>query len=124
MENANVAETQTQAAEASTGINQSEKQFALIVYILQAVSIFIGITSIVGVIMNHVKSGSLTDPVIKSHNSWQIRTFWWMLLWSVLCMIATTVTFGIGAILFLIPLVWYIYRVVKGIMRLNDGKSI
>ncbi len=124
MENVNVAETQPQATEAATGINQSEKQFALIVYILQAVSIFIGITSIVGVIMNHVKSGSLTDPVIKSHNSWQIRTFWWMLLWSVLCMIATTVTFGIGAILFLVPLVWYIYRVVKGIMRLNDGKSI
>ena len=105
MESANVAETQTQATEAATGINQSEKQFALIVYILQAVSIFIGITSIVGVIMNHVKSGSLTDPVIKSHNSWQIRTFWWMLL-------------------FLVPLVWYTYRVVKGIMRLNDGKSI
>jgi len=124
MENVNVAETQPQATEAATGINQSEKQFALIVYILQAVSIFIGITSIVGVIMNHVKSSSLTDPVIKSHNSWQIRTFWWMLLWSVLCMIATTVTFGIGAILFLVPLVWYIYRVVKGIMRLNDGKSI
>jgi len=122
MENNTVAESQPQATQA--GVNQSEKQFSLIVYILQAVSIVIGITSIIGVIMNHVKSGSITDPVIKSHNSWQIRTFWWMLLWGVLCMLVTTVTLGFGAILFLIPLVWYIYRIVKGIMRLNDGKSI
>lgn len=124
MENTNIANSSTPAADTSIGINQSEKQFALIVYILQAISIFVGVTSIVGVIMNHVKSGSLTDPVVKSHNSWQIRTFWWMLLWSVLCVILTTVTFGIGAILLLVPLVWYIYRVVKGIMRLNGGKSV
>lgn len=124
MENTNVATHNQQSAEPVNGINQSEKQFALIVYILQAVSIFIGVTSIVGVIMNHVKSGSLTDPVIKSHNSWQIRTFWWMLLWSALCMILATVTLGLGAILILVPLVWYIYRIVKGVMRLNDGKSV
>ena len=124
MENTNVANPTAQSADTSIGINQSENHFARIVYILQAVSIFVGITSIVGVIMNHVKSGSLTDPVIQSHNSWQIRTFWWMLLWSALCMILTTVTFGIGAVLFLVPLVWYIYRIVKGIMRLNDGKPV
>ncbi len=124
MDNTNVATPTQQSAEASAVINQSEKQFALIVYILQAVSIFVGITSIVGVIMNHVKSGSLRDPVIRSHNSWQIRTFWWMLLWSALCMLVTTVTLGIGAILFLVPLVWYIYRIVKGIIRLNDSKPV
>ncbi|MFB2763420.1 DUF4870 family protein [Marinobacter shengliensis] len=124
MENTDLTTPNQQSAEPANGINQSEKQFALIVYILQAVSIFIGVTSIVGVIMNHVKSGSLTDPVIKSHNSWQIRTFWWMLLWSALCMILATVTLGLGAILILVPLVWYIYRIVKGVMRLNDGKSV
>lgn len=124
MENANVAETQTQATEAATGINESEKQFAMIVYILQAVSVFIGITSIVGVIMNHVKSSSLTDPVIKSHNSWQIRTFWWMLVWTVGCMIVTAITLGLAGFLFIVPVVWYIYRVVVGILRLKEGKSI
>ena len=124
MENTDLATPNKQSAEPKNGIDQSEKQFALIVYILQAVSIFIGVTSIVGVIMNHVKSGSLTNPVIKSHNSWQIRTFWWMLLWSALCMILATVTLGLGAILMLVPLVWYIYRIVKGVMRLNDGKSV
>jgi uncharacterized membrane protein len=124
MESATATPPENQGSGTVSGINQSEKQFALIVYILQAVSILIGITSLIGVIMNHVKSGSLTDPVIKSHNSWQIRTFWWMVLWSVLCMILTTFTFGIGAFLFLIPFVWYIYRVVKGIMRLNEGQTI
>lgn len=106
------------------GVNESEKNFAMIVYILQAVSIFVGVTALVGVIMNHVKSGSLTDPVIKSHNSWQIRTFWWMLLWSVICLGLATVTLGIGGFLLLIPAIWYIYRFIKGIMRLNDGKMI
>jgi uncharacterized membrane protein len=106
------------------GVNQSEKNLAMIVYVLQAASLFVGVTALVGVIINHVKSSSLTDPVVKSHNSWQIRTFWWMLLWSVICLGITAVTLGIGGFLLLIPAVWYIYRFVKGIMRLNDGQMI
>lgn len=105
-------------------VNQSEKNFTMIVYILQAASLFVGVTALVGIIMNHVKAASLTDPIIKSHNSWQIRTFWWMLLWSFVCVGVATVTLGLGGFLILVPAVWYIYRIVKGIMRLNDSRII
>lgn len=121
MENSSVAQHESGQ---TTGVNQSEKNFAMIVYILQAVGLFVGVTALVGVIMNHVKSGSLTDPVVRSHNSWQIRTFWWMLLWSIICLGIAAVTLGIGGFLLLVPAVWYIYRFVKGIMRLNDGQVI
>lgn len=112
------------AASASQGINAEEKQLATIVYVLQAVAVFIGLTSIVGVIMNYVKRGDLQNEVVRSHFNYQIRTFWWTLVWSILSAIFTAVTFGFGAISFLVVLVWYIYRVVKGWIRLNDAKSV
>lgn len=124
MENASPATAETGSATQPVSVNKEEKQFALIVYILQAVSILVGITGLVGIVMNYVKRASLTDEIVKAHNSWQIRTFWWTLGWSILCLILTTVTMGIGGISFLILLVWYIYRVVKGILRLNDAKAI
>lgn len=126
-----MAETSSAEAElkagvtvAPTAINDKEKSLATIVYVLQVISLFVGVTSIIGVIMNYVKRGELTDEVIKAHFSWQIRTFWWSLVFSVICLILTTVTFGIGGISFIFLAIFYIYRVVKGWMRLNDGKAV
>ena len=77
-----------------TGVPKEEAQLATIVYVLQALSLFVGLTSIAGVILNYVKRGSLQSEVVKSHFSFQIRTFWWTVLWSILALIATTITFG------------------------------
>lgn len=111
---------ETQAA----GVPKEEAQLATIVYVLQALSLFVGLTSIAGVILNYVKRGSLQSDVVKSHFSFQIRTFWWTVLWSILALIATTITMGIGGFTFLIVIVWYVYRVVKGWIRLNDQQAI
>lgn len=107
-----------------TGVPKEEAQLATIVYVLQALSLFVGLTSIAGVILNYVKRGSLQSEVVQSHFSFQIRTFWWTVLWSILALIATTITFGIGGFTFLIVIVWYVYRVVKGWIRLNDQQPI
>lgn len=120
-----VATTPADAApQATTGIAENEKKLATIVYALQAIGCFTFITALIGVIMNHVKSGDLQDPVVKSHFSWQMRTFWWSFFWGVLAIIGATVTFGIGGFLFIPLFIWYIYRVVKGWLRLNDGKTV
>ena len=103
-------------------IPESEKKLAMIVYILQAVSVIFGVTSIIGVIINYVKRSEISDPVIKSHFTWQIKTFWWAFGLFFLSMVLMAVV--IGWFLMIGVMVWYIYRVVKGIIRLNDGKSI
>lgn len=53
------------------------RQYTLIVYILQAVGVFLPITSVAAVIMNYIKRAEATGTIYQSHFDWQIRTFWW-----------------------------------------------
>jgi uncharacterized membrane protein len=104
------------------------KQLTLIIYILYAVSAFVGLTGIVAIIINYVKRDDTVGTIYESHFTWQIRTFWWSLLWAVIgfAIILLTLGFGIvigGPILF-VDFVWCIYRIVKGFLNLNDGKPM
>ena len=56
-----------------------EKQLrtlATIVYALQALGFFLGITWIVGVVIDYVKLDDVRGTWLESHFRWQIRTFW------------------------------------------------
>jgi uncharacterized membrane protein len=90
------------------------------VYILQALSFFVGgITGLAGVIVNYVKLDEVQGTWIEPHFRWQIRTFWMGLLWSVIGFVTTFVI--IGWFILLVTAIWIIYRVVKGALALNDG---
>ena len=56
-------------------------QITLIVYILQAIGLFLGITFFIGLIINYVKRRSLEGTLYASHCTWQIRTIWWGVVW-------------------------------------------
>src|ERR671922_2148970 len=58
-----------------------------------------GWPSIIAVILNYVKRSDVRGTWLESHFSWQIRTFWFGLLWVSLCGIFIVVTFGIGLII-------------------------
>ncbi|MBR9908016.1 MAG: hypothetical protein GYB30_08160 [Gammaproteobacteria bacterium] len=98
------------------------KQFTQIIYILQLVSLVIGITAIVGIVMNYVKLGEVRGTMLESHFRWQIRTFWFSLLWSVIGFILSFVM--VGFLVLLAAVVWWIYRAVKGLIYLNDGRAM
>ena len=98
------------------------KNVALVVYILQALSFLWGVTAIVGVIINYVKRDDARGTVYESHFDWQIRTFWWGLLWAVIGVVLAIALVGF-AILF-VAWIWAIYRVVKGWLRLSEGKPV
>lgn len=101
---------------------QSGKTIAHVIYGLYATSIFIGITGLIGVIIAHVKRGDLRGTYLESHLTWQIRTFWFSLLWAVIGLI--TIFAYIGWLILLATGVWVIYRVVKGWLRLVDNKAM
>jgi uncharacterized membrane protein len=61
----------------------SLKTVATIVYALQAVGFFVGLTWIVAAVIDYVKRDDAKGTWLESHFSWQIRTFWWGLLWAV-----------------------------------------
>ncbi|MDZ7592075.1 MAG: hypothetical protein U5L05_15640 [Rubrivivax sp.] len=93
-------------------------------------SFLFGWPSIIAVIINYVKRGDVRGTWLESHFSWQIRTFWFALLWAVFVGLVSlplsVILVGIGtwiAGLFLLG-VWAIYRVARGWMRLNDRQPM
>jgi Predicted membrane protein len=98
------------------------KTLATVVYALQAAGFFVGLTWIVAVVINYVKRDDVRVTWLESHFSWQIRTFWWGLLWAVVGGILVLVVVGF-AVLFA-DAVWIIYRIVKGWLSLSENKTV
>ena len=89
---------------------------------------FFGWPSIIAVILNYVKRGDVQGTWLESHFRWQIRTFWYGLLWVALCGVFVVMTLGIGLLIVWLPLaivtVWLIYRIVRGWVALRDGRPM
>jgi uncharacterized membrane protein len=99
------------------------KNIAMVVYLLQALSFLWGITAIVGIIINYVKRDDARGTVYESHFDWQIRTFWWGLLWAVLGVLLV-IAAGLGFLVMFVAWIWAIYRVVKGWLKLTENKPV
>jgi uncharacterized membrane protein len=113
-----------------------------LIYALHAFSILTGIIgvatiigafltgwpSIIAVILNYVKRGDVRGTWLESHFRWQIRTFWFGLLWVTICLLFIAGTLGIGILIAWIPLVvitvWFIYRIARGWIALNDRRPM
>jgi uncharacterized membrane protein len=100
----------------------SLKTVTTVIYALQAASFILPFTVLVGIIMNYVKRDEVQGTWLASHFRWQIRTFWFALLWTVIGSILAFVV--VGFIVLGINAVWVIYRIVKGWLRLVDGKEM
>ena len=98
------------------------KMLATVVYALQALGFFVGITWIVAVIINYVKLDEAKGTWLESHYRWQIRTFWWGLLWGIVGLVLLLVL--IGYLVWVAAGIWVIYRIVKGWLYLNENKPI
>ena len=101
---------------------QQLKTVATIVYALQAAGFFLGITWIAAVIIDYVKKDDATGTWLASHYRWQIRTFWWGLLWGVLGGILALV--AVGFLILAADAIWIIYRIAKGWLRLSENREI
>ncbi|WP_373020278.1 DUF4870 family protein [Thiomicrorhabdus sp.] len=106
----------------ATEQEESAKNVALVVYILQAFSFITVITFVIAVIINYVKRDDVRDTWIASHFRWQIRTFWFGMLWLTIGIITSPI--GVGYFVLMINFVWMIYRVVRGWLNLNDNRAM
>ena len=106
--------------------------FSLVTGIIGAATIigafFTGWPSIVAVILNYVKRDDARGTWLESHFRWQIRTFWFGLLWVALCMMFVFVTFGVGMLIAWLPLglvgFWFVYRIGRGWLALTDRRPM
>ncbi len=111
-----------------------------VVYALHAFSAITGLTtaafivtafltgwpSIIAVIINYVKRSDVRGTFLDSHFSWQIRTFWWALLWFLLggLLIVTLIGAVLGVPLMLVTGVWVVYRIARGWLALLSRKPM
>jgi uncharacterized membrane protein len=111
-----------------------------IIYGLHAFSVLTGISSaafivtaflsgwpsIIAVIINYVKRDNVRGTFLDSHFSWQIRTFWWSVLWVVIAgvLIATFIGMVIGIPLRVVVGLWILYRIVRGWLTLAGRKAM
>jgi uncharacterized membrane protein len=110
------------------GPTASAKNTAWWLYIIHAVSFVfsLGLFSFIPLIINYVKRPETAGTFVHSHHSWQIRSFWWYLVWVVVgCVLAATF-FGIPLALGVwgIAWLWKAYRLIKGIVDLNENRAM
>ena len=115
------SEQQTPPSSEKTELDKNI-QLTHIVYGLQVLSLVLGFTAIVGVIINYVMMDKVRGTYLESHFRWQIKTFWITLGTFILGTILTIIFVGI-IILFCLA-IWYIYRIAKGWVSLNDRKPV
>jgi uncharacterized membrane protein len=116
-----------------------------IVYALHALSVMIGVVgaptvvgsfvlglpSILAVVMNYARQPEVEGTWLQSHFRWQIRTFWYALLWMVaagLVSLPLVLLLGLGIATFFVAVIvvgaWVIYRVLRGWLALRAGRTL
>lgn len=85
-----------------------------------------GWPSILAVILNYVKRRDVRGTYLESHFSWQIRTFWYALLWVFFAAVLFVTVIGIPIAWLIIVLVgiWVLYRIMRGWLALNEGRAV
>ena len=85
-----------------------------------------GWPSLIAVVLNYVKRDEVRGTYLESHFRWQIRTFWFALLWVLIALSLAFTLIGIplAVILAVCSGLWVLYRVVRGWLNLNDGKAL
>ncbi|MFN2348563.1 MAG: DUF4870 family protein [Thioalkalivibrio sp.] len=114
--------TQVQESPLQEGTAENLKSGpAMIVYVLYILGFFVGLTALVGVIMAHIKIGE-AGPAARSHYQYQIRTFWFGLLYMIAGALLSVI--GIGYLILLWWGIWTLVRCIKGILRVLDNRAM
>jgi uncharacterized membrane protein len=121
-------------------VDESLISYTHVIYALHALSAITGVTvvlgficgvpSIVAVVMNYARWSATRGTFLESHFRWQIRTFWFAMLWA---LIIFAVTLPLSIVLIGIPMmiagfaalmIWIIYRVLRGWLALRDRRPM
>jgi uncharacterized membrane protein len=85
-----------------------------------------GWPSIIAVIINYVKRGDVRGTWLDSHFGWQIRTFWYAVLWAVIAGILILTFIGIPFAWMLLVVIglWVLYRIIRGWIALAGRRPM
>ena len=104
--------------------------FAIVTGIIGSATIvgsFLGsLPSILAVILNYARRSETRGTWLESHFNWQIRTFWFALLWVLIAVLLALTLIGLPLTIFILVglTLWVIYRIGRGWLTLNDQRTI
>jgi uncharacterized membrane protein len=125
-------------------VDESLVTYTHVIYGLHALAVLIGLStvhtivgsfvgsfpSIVAVIMNYARRSATRGTYLESHFRWQIRTFWFALLWAIVIVLLSLplmvilIGFGTAIIGLAILGLWIAYRVIRGWLALKDQRPM
>ena len=121
-------------------VRPSLVQLTHIIYGLHAIAVLVGVTSaatvaggfvfglpsLIAVFINYLKRSDVNGTWLESHFRWQIRTFWFTLLWLMVygLLIITIIGIPIAWILIALLGLWVGYRVIRGWVALADARPV
>ena len=118
-----------------------------ITYLLYVISYFTaGLLWIVPIIMNYAKRHDADGSWLATHFDWQIKTFWYSIVWFIIGIMIITFALGgfgvsmfadssniaigslllasFGLIIMGLTFIWHFYRIVRGWIALTDGRPV
>jgi len=93
-----------------------------LIYALQAASFILGVSLFAAVIVNYIKKDDVAGTWLESHFRWQIRTFWFTLVWLILGVVTFVIV--IGYFILLGAGIWLVYRIAKGWVFLAEKRPL
>lgn len=118
-----------------------------ITYLLYVLSYFTaGLLWVVPIFMNYAKRREADGTWLATHFDWQIKTFWYSIVWFVVgvgiitfalgsfgvSMMADSGNIAVGSVLLAslgfivmgVTFIWHLYRIVRGWIALTDGRPV
>ena len=118
----NNTESSNTAANVVNTSNSEVKNYVFIAYVTYALGLLILFTPVIGVILAFIKRDEAQGSIYASHIDWLIKTFWVSLIGLLLGRL--TILILIGWLILLVTAIWFIYRVVIGLIKLNEDKPV
>lgn len=118
-----------------------------ITYLLYIVSYFTaGLLWIVPIIMNYAKRHEANNTWLATHFDWQIKTFWYGVVWFAIGVIiilfalgglgvsvmadsghlalGSILLTGLGLLIIAFTFIWHLYRIIRGWIALTDSRPV
>jgi uncharacterized membrane protein len=108
------------------GLAANDRLAFHIVYGLYALSLVTAFPSLLGAVLVFLKREDIRGTWLESHATWQIRTFFIMLISSIIsaAMAATFILIPFAGLLAGVTWLWFGYRTIKGWLKLSNDTPI
>jgi uncharacterized membrane protein len=107
---------------------EAHKRLLWWLYLMHGLSMVfsLGALSFLPLIANYLKRAETEGSFLGSHHSWQIRSFWWYIVWMTIGLAFFITLFGIPVafLIWFAAWLWKAYRLIRGFLDLGTNKAM